>query len=306
MSLAKAVDGRRRAVIENITPSVDGGRYAAKRCIGDTVTVEADVFVDGHEELRCILLHRRHGEERWNESEMTFLVNDHWQGAFTVTALGAYEFTVIAWPDAFLTWRHDLARWTAVEDVAVALQVGIALLREIVQRAQGSDAKQLRKWIARLGADADPMVLRNEALDDAVMLLVERYADRRHATINDPPLPLWADPVQARFSAWQFKRVDIESDQPPTGANAFEDGSGVTAAAERAVDRHVPGDRPQALEHLADHDRQMHACRRLARRHDLLDIRREPLGVQFLVFFVECAGILPGVAHASGARRQWV
>ncbi len=202
MSLPKALEGRRRAVIENITPSVDGGRYAAKRCIGDTVTVEADVFVDGHEELRCVLLHRRRGEARWNESEMTFLVNDHWRGTFTVTALGAYEFTVTAWPDAFLTWRHDLARWTAVEDVAVALQVGIALLRDIVQRAQGSDAKQLRKWIARLGADADPMVLRNEALDDAVMMLVERYADRRHATIHDPPLPLWVDPVQARFSAW--------------------------------------------------------------------------------------------------------
>ena len=57
-------DGRRRAVIENVTPSVDGGRFAIKRCAGDTVVVEADVFADGHDQLRCLLLHRRRGDHR--------------------------------------------------------------------------------------------------------------------------------------------------------------------------------------------------------------------------------------------------
>ncbi|HVO87339.1 MAG TPA: alpha-1,4-glucan--maltose-1-phosphate maltosyltransferase [Casimicrobiaceae bacterium] len=202
MSLPKALDGRRRAVIENVAPGVDGGRFAAKRCVGDTVVVEADVFVDGHESLRAVLLHRRRGEPRWNESEMTFLVNDHWRGEFAVTELGAYEFTVTAWPDAFLTWRHDLSRWTAVDDVIVALQVGVALLRDTVRRTRGADAARLREWIARLTSQADPLVLRSEALDDALMLLVERYADRRFATTHEPPLPVWVDPVQARFSAW--------------------------------------------------------------------------------------------------------
>ena len=54
MPLPAPVDGRQRAVIENITPCVDGGRFAAKRCVGDRVAVEADVFVDGHEVLRCV------------------------------------------------------------------------------------------------------------------------------------------------------------------------------------------------------------------------------------------------------------
>ncbi|HUX23577.1 MAG TPA: maltotransferase domain-containing protein, partial [Burkholderiales bacterium] len=33
-----------RAVIERITPSVDNGRFAAKRIVGDAVVVEADCF----------------------------------------------------------------------------------------------------------------------------------------------------------------------------------------------------------------------------------------------------------------------
>ena len=52
-------DGRRRAVIEAVTPQVDGGRFPAKRVIGDTVFVEADVFADGHDEVVAILRHRQ-------------------------------------------------------------------------------------------------------------------------------------------------------------------------------------------------------------------------------------------------------
>src|SRR4029077_5732512 len=48
-------DGRRRVVIESVTPEIDGGQFAAKRTIGESVTVEADVFSDGHEALSCVL-----------------------------------------------------------------------------------------------------------------------------------------------------------------------------------------------------------------------------------------------------------
>jgi starch synthase (maltosyl-transferring) len=195
-------EGRRRAIIERVTPCIDDGRYPAKRCIGDPVVVEADVFIDGDETLRCVVLYRQQGEVRWHESEMAALGNDRWRAAFDVAALGRHEFTVSAWPDAFLTWRHDLARWTSAEDVAVTLQVGTALLGDIARRARGADAKRLREWIARLGADVDPLVRRSEALDEALMSLVGGHADRRRASTFAPALPLWVEPLLARFSAW--------------------------------------------------------------------------------------------------------
>jgi len=71
---AATADGRRRAVIENISPCVDHGRFAAKRCVGDLVTVEADIFADGHDRLRALLLVRRRGAAKWTEFDMVALV----------------------------------------------------------------------------------------------------------------------------------------------------------------------------------------------------------------------------------------
>ena len=58
-------DGRRRVIIEGITPAVDGGRFPAKRTVGDQVRVEADIFTDGHDEIAACLLARREGTKKW-------------------------------------------------------------------------------------------------------------------------------------------------------------------------------------------------------------------------------------------------
>ncbi len=43
------------AVIENLRPLIDGGRYPIKRIVGDDLVVEADVFKDGHDVVAAIL-----------------------------------------------------------------------------------------------------------------------------------------------------------------------------------------------------------------------------------------------------------
>jgi starch synthase (maltosyl-transferring) len=205
-----AADGRRRAVIENVLPSVDGGRFPIKRCIGDTVVVEADVFVDGHDSLRCLLLHRQSGERNWHESEMTALGNDRWRGQFTVDAIGRHEYSVIAWADSLLTWRRDLDRWTTPADVAVSLATGARLIAAAAQRASGADAKRLQAWSETLmgngvgseAAPADPLSRRILAHDAGLHALLAAHADRSHATRLDPALPVTVDPPRACFSAW--------------------------------------------------------------------------------------------------------
>ena len=74
-----------RAVIENVSPQVDGGRFAIKRTVGDTITVEADAFTDGHDQIRVRLAWRHETDPAdRGEVEMTPLGNDRWQGCFTV------------------------------------------------------------------------------------------------------------------------------------------------------------------------------------------------------------------------------
>ena len=43
------------AVIEDLQPLIDGGRYPIKRVVGEDVVVEADVFKDGHDIVAAAL-----------------------------------------------------------------------------------------------------------------------------------------------------------------------------------------------------------------------------------------------------------
>lgn len=98
---------RVRVIIENITPQVDCGRFAAKRVLGDTVVVEADVFTDGHDKVRCMLLHRAESETEWQETPMTALGNDRWRASFVPKDIGPYRYTVKAWLEPLLAWQRE-------------------------------------------------------------------------------------------------------------------------------------------------------------------------------------------------------
>ncbi len=89
------------AVIENLQPLVDGGRYPIKRAVGDDLVVEADVFKDGHDVVAACLKWRALGEPRWHETAMTHLGNDRWRGVCSLYENKTYEYTVEAWTDSF-------------------------------------------------------------------------------------------------------------------------------------------------------------------------------------------------------------
>ena len=78
--------------------------------MGDDVTVEADVFTDGHDAVVAELLWKYASDSEWRHAPMTFLGNDHWTASFRVEQLGRYEYTVHAWTDALLTWQRDLKK----------------------------------------------------------------------------------------------------------------------------------------------------------------------------------------------------
>src|SRR5215475_9270537 len=94
---AAATTGPPRVVIESVTPEIGGGRFPAKRVVGEVVTVEADVFAEGHDRLAALLRVRRSGDATWQEIPMEARENDRWEAAFTVSELGTYEYTVHAW-----------------------------------------------------------------------------------------------------------------------------------------------------------------------------------------------------------------
>ncbi|HKO89491.1 MAG TPA: alpha-1,4-glucan--maltose-1-phosphate maltosyltransferase [Burkholderiales bacterium] len=193
-------DGRVRAVIESLSPQLDGGRFPVKRIVGDLVEVEADCFTDGHDVLRCMLQWRRGGESEWKESAMRPVGNDRWCGSFSVDSLGSYEYTVTAWIDHFHSWRHEFARRSEPDDVQVAALVGAQLAEQTASRAEGADGKLLLEWAAQLRSQS-PVALKAIGLDETMAALMMRYPDRAFASAH-APLSLWVDRARARCSAW--------------------------------------------------------------------------------------------------------
>src|ERR671919_1074998 len=196
-------EGRRRVVIEGIAPAIDGGRFPIKRVCGEDVVVEADVFCDGHDMLRCVLRYRRAGDAGWDEVPMEFLDNDRWRGIFTVSDIGVYHYTVMAWIDRFSSWCRGLAKKVeAGQDVAIDLLIGAELVQRTSMRASGAAAQQLRAWAAMLQDDRRAMAERVQiALDEALRTAMEAHPDTALATISKPELAVIVDRPKARFSA---------------------------------------------------------------------------------------------------------
>jgi len=107
-------------IVEHVSPEIDEGRFPAKRTLGETVAVEADVFADGHDSIAARLLWRRAGTREWHDMPMAPLGNDRWRAVFTCTELGPYEFTVEGWIDRLATLKAAMAKKEAAgQDVAV-------------------------------------------------------------------------------------------------------------------------------------------------------------------------------------------
>jgi starch synthase (maltosyl-transferring) len=203
-------DGRRRAIIEGITPQVDGGRFPAKRIIGDIVSIEADAFADGHDVVAVRLRHLPPGASDWIELPMAELGNDRWHGSFAADGLGRHRYTIAAWTDRWLTWRRDLrTRVEAGQDVDVDLRIGADLVAEAAVRADletngtgRSDAALLDAAARELRSDRPQVDRIARALAEDLDGAMARHADRSHETVREPALELIVEPVRARFSTW--------------------------------------------------------------------------------------------------------
>src|SRR3984957_16418353 len=120
--MAKPNEGRSRVVIENVLPQVNCGLFPIKRIVNDLVTVEADVFGDGHDHVRARLLWKAEGDSPWGTTEMVSLGNHRWRGELPVTRIGRYRYTLVGEVDHFETWQSELKkRAEAQQDLTVPL-----------------------------------------------------------------------------------------------------------------------------------------------------------------------------------------
>ncbi|HEV2609851.1 MAG TPA: alpha-1,4-glucan--maltose-1-phosphate maltosyltransferase [Noviherbaspirillum sp.] len=201
-----------RIAIEAVSPSVDGGLFPVKRVVGESVCIEADVFVDGHDKLAVVVLWRAADESEWHETRMHLVSNDRWKATVPMTRMGRHEFAIEAWRDAFSTYRDELEKkTTAGLNVALELEEGRLLVQAAARHAQEKRlgvapalAALVQTLEAGSGKDADAgQAERIAALLSEPTAEAMRLADARpFAVRTDPPLRIDVERIAARFSSW--------------------------------------------------------------------------------------------------------
>jgi starch synthase (maltosyl-transferring) len=195
--------GQKRVVIDYVGPQVDCGRFPIKRAAGESVTVVAHAFADGHDQIQVELLYRKDGQENWTVRAMACQINDEWSGSFTVTEPGNYRYTVRGWMDPFGTWQSDLRKkLEAGQNVAVELRMGAALLGPIAQRAEPAEVEKLERWATLLESPGNTTRAVEIALGPEMTEIVRKYPDRSRAATYDRELAVAVDRPKALFSTW--------------------------------------------------------------------------------------------------------
>ncbi len=202
-------------VIENVTPSINNGHHPVKRVINEMLTVEADIFKDGHDELEAVLKWKAKRARLWQETHMHHTDNDRWSACFSLEKTGEYQFTIEAWGDPFFSWLHDFERRLSGDQSSFETEFieGHQILLSASERALDcgkkkppasaqSDSDKLKQLADALSSPESPNSIVELLKTPDVFSLIRRWPDRQLSSSLESPLPLVIERAKARFSAW--------------------------------------------------------------------------------------------------------
>jgi starch synthase (maltosyl-transferring) len=210
-------------IIENVSPSVDCGKYAAKRESGDLLEVTADIFKDGHDRIAADVLLRKRGEKQWKRAPMAFVDNDRWGGSLPLGEPGAYEFTIEAVADHWLSWLEDTEKKSAAGlDIELELRDAKILLEAAQARIGGNPLiERAISHLERL-SDTDQTETLELLSFDGLSAAMREAADRSSMATLDAPLPVWVDRIAARYAAW-YSMFPRSAGRIPGQSGTFQD-----------------------------------------------------------------------------------
>ncbi|MCV9917651.1 alpha-1,4-glucan--maltose-1-phosphate maltosyltransferase [Pseudomonas sp. BT-42-2] len=190
-----------RLVIENTSPVLDGGTFAAKAISGQPVQVSSKVYSDGHDQLMVVLHWREANSRHWHGVPMQAAGNDLWLAEFTPVQLGLHLFSIEAWIDPFATYCHDLEKkYHAGVEVKLELEEGRLLLGKGAERSEGllrEAIVALQSRLSELPADEQVALLLDA---ETARLMIE--AEHRSYLTRSAEFPLDVDRPAAQFASW--------------------------------------------------------------------------------------------------------
>ena len=202
-----------RVVIAEVSPCVAEGRFPARRIAGERVSVEADIFADGHPVIAAEVMWRADDERSWRHERMSAIGNDRWRAEFDPSRIGRHRFFVSAWIDVYGGFMRDLARKRdAGHDVTLDLCEGLDLVRARMKRSTGATHAALAK-IADAFENLSPDRRADLLLAAETAEAVRRSDDRRFLSRSDAYV-VEVERQRAAFSSWYELFPRSQTDDP--------------------------------------------------------------------------------------------
>ncbi|MDX6293671.1 MAG: hypothetical protein QOH50_2746 [Kribbellaceae bacterium] len=196
-----------RIPITDVTPTVDAGAYPAKSSVGETFTIAATVFREGHDAVNAnVVLTSPTGQTRRMLMTPVGQGTDRWTVDVTLNEQGAWTFAVEGWSDPYGTWRHNAEiKIPAGIDVELMFAEGAAFFDRAaagVPPAVRADRATLSDAAQALANGALPPEARLAAgISPQVRSALGRYPVRELITSSET-FPVWVDRQLALYGSW--------------------------------------------------------------------------------------------------------
>ncbi|HEY0621182.1 MAG TPA: maltotransferase domain-containing protein, partial [Kribbella sp.] len=196
-----------RIPITEVTPTVDAGAYPAKASVGETFTIAATVFREGHDAVNAnVVLTSPKGQTRRMLMTPVGQGTDRWTVDVTLQEQGAWTFAVEGWSDPYGTWRHNAEiKIPAGIDIDLMFAEGAAFFDRAaagVPPAVRVDRSTLSDAAQALANGALPPEARLAAgISPQVRSALGRYPVRELITSSET-FPVWVDRELALYGSW--------------------------------------------------------------------------------------------------------
>jgi len=195
-------DGQSRPVIENILPSINGGKFPTKAITGEKIILSADILIDGHDLLAGKLIYKHQNATSWQEKNLVAGLNDRFYAEILVQEIGLYEFKFEAWVDHFATWQHEVdEKIKANITLGVELMLGVIYLNEILLLAEEEDKSQILNVITAFKNPAQYQEAILWCRSEIILNWIHKYPLKKHVKVSES-YKIYCDRKKAEFSAW--------------------------------------------------------------------------------------------------------
>ncbi|HSN43261.1 MAG TPA: alpha-1,4-glucan--maltose-1-phosphate maltosyltransferase [Propionibacteriaceae bacterium] len=197
-----------RIPVAKVGPVIEHGTYPAKAVVGQSVTVRANVFREGHDAVSAsVVLIDPDGREFVTDmQQIEPLGLDIWEGRIRPDAEGDWTFRIEGWSDPWATWHHHAeAKLPVAVDTELVCMEGNEVLRRAADIALAagdhSSATVLRSAGSMLLPDRPADELLEVANTTAIQRAMKVYRPRDLVSPTRA-YPLRVERRLALYSSW--------------------------------------------------------------------------------------------------------